>query len=55
MVLFPHDFFHIAVQMLPQQVSIIFLFQKTGEKAVHVVEHILQRLIQLAGVDERSL
>ena len=55
MIFFPHDFFHITVQMLPQQISVVFLFQKTGEKAVHVVEHVLQGLIQLTGIDERSL
>ena len=47
-----HHLFHIALQMLPQKLPVILLFQEPGKKAVHIVEHILQRPVQLSGVDQ---
>ena len=43
---------HETIQMLLQQILIILLLQQTLEKFVHVVQHILQGLVQLLRVDQ---
>ena len=55
MVLFPDNLLHISFQMLLQQVPVSLLLQKASEEFIHIVEHVLQRLVQSPGVDQSRL
>ena len=53
MVLLPDNFFHITFQVIFQKICIVFLLQQAGKKFIHIVQHVLKRLIQLFRVDQR--
>ena len=53
MVLLLHNLFHIPFQMLFQQFPISLLIKQPGKEPVHIVQHILQRLIQPSCINQR--
>ena len=54
MVFLFHHFAHITFQMFPKQFPVSIFFQQPVKKLIHIVQHILQGLIQLLRIDQRS-
>ena len=50
MILLTHNLLHISVQMFPKQFPVRLLFKKPCKELIHIVKHILQRLVKPPGV-----
>ena len=50
-----YHLFHVALQMLLQKLPIGLFCQQAVKEFIHIMEHILKRLIQLPGIDQGGL